>query len=189
MNTEKWNVLIVDDEEQVHCVTKLVLKEFLFENKEIDLISAYSAKEAKEILEKRDDIAIIFLDVVMEEDHSGLDLIKYIRKTLQNAFIRIVLRTGQPGMAPENEVINNYDINDYRVKTEFTSEKMYTVITSCLRDYKQLISLDAEREKLEKQLETHRGSKIQSITITSGNKKESYTLNIQDKNNTPEVDC
>ena len=53
---EKWKVLIVDDEEMVHFVTKLALKKFVFENKSIEFFDAHSGNEAIEILEKNPDI-------------------------------------------------------------------------------------------------------------------------------------
>ncbi|MGL5270842.1 MAG: response regulator, partial [Selenomonadaceae bacterium] len=111
-----WRILIVDDEEQVHVVTRLVLQGFTFEGKGIELISAFSAAEARQILAQTEDIALVLLDVVMERDDAGLQLVRYIRETLGNKMIRIILRTGQPGAAPEANVIVDYDINDYREK-------------------------------------------------------------------------
>ena len=94
-------VLIVDDEEEVHVVTKLVLNNFIFEGKRIEILSVYSANEAKEILEKHEEIALILLDVVMERADAGLELVKYIREVMKNNLVRIVSRTGQSYEAPE----------------------------------------------------------------------------------------
>jgi len=111
--TDTWKVLVVDDEDDVHQMTKVVLDDFIFENKPLEILNVNSAKEAKQILAEYPDIAVILLDVVMETSDAGLNLVGYIRKTLKNRFVRIVLRTGQPGYAPEKEVIRKYDINDY----------------------------------------------------------------------------
>ena len=113
-----WKVLIVDDEPEVHAVTKLALSDFEFQNKRLEFISAYSGAEAKQLIDEHSDAAIVLLDVVMETDDAGLQVAKYIRETAQNNHIRIILRTGQPGQAPERQVIVNYDINDYKSKTE-----------------------------------------------------------------------
>ena len=135
-NSNFWKILIVDDESEVHQSSKLLLKNFTFEDKPLTFFSAYSAAEAKQLMAKHPDIAIIFLDVVMEEDHAGLKLVEYIRQVLKNHSVRIILRTGQPGQAPEAEVILNYDINDYQTKVELTYEKLIYTVTTGLRSYR-----------------------------------------------------
>jgi response regulator RpfG family c-di-GMP phosphodiesterase len=146
---EPWNVLIVDDEEQVHSITKLVLDRYLFEGRKLRFYHAYSAKDAREILSTHDDIALVLLDVVMESDQAGLLLAKYIRQELNNKFTRIVLRTGQPGQAPEESVIADYDINDYKDKTELTATKLKTLMYSTLRSYRDIVALEENRRGLE----------------------------------------
>ncbi len=119
-----WKVLVVDDDEQVHQVTKLALSTFKFQNRRLELICALSGQEARDIVDKHDDIALALIDVVMETEHAGLDLVKYIREETQNQKIRLVLRTGQAGQAPEDLVIQNYEIDDYKEKTELTTQKI-----------------------------------------------------------------
>ena len=110
---DPWVVMIVDDDVAVHQVTQLVMADFEFAGRRVLFLDAYSAAEARELLKSRNDVALILLDVVMEHEHAGLDLAKYIREELGNTHSRIVLRTGQPGQAPEEHVIRTYDINDY----------------------------------------------------------------------------
>ncbi len=126
---------------------------FKFEGKAIAFISAYSSKEAKKILNEVDDIAVVFLDVVMEEEDAGLQLVRYIREDLQNNLLRIILRTGQPGQAPEERVIIDYDINDYKTKTELTVQKLFTSLVSALRSYKDLVIIEKNRQGLHKIVE------------------------------------
>jgi response regulator RpfG family c-di-GMP phosphodiesterase len=146
---EPWKVLVVDDDAEVHLVTKAVMVDYRFEGRELQFISAYSADEAREILKKEENIALILLDVVMETDHAGLDCVKFIREELENDVVRIVLRTGQPGQAPEKNVIINYDINDYKSKTELTSQKLFTIITSSLRSYSHILTINKNKQALE----------------------------------------
>jgi response regulator RpfG family c-di-GMP phosphodiesterase len=148
-----WRVLVVDDDEEVHVITKLVLRDYELENRKIELLSAYSAKEAKSILRNEADIAVILLDVVMETDDAGLKLAKWIREDLENALVRIILRTGQPGAAPEKKVITDYEINDYKSKTEITDIKLYTAITVALRGYRDLKIIRRSKEGFEKIVE------------------------------------
>lgn len=150
---ESWKLLIVDDEPEVHAVTSLALKGFRFDGKPLQLLHSYSGKEAVETLRQQPDIAIVLMDVVMETDHAGLDAVRAIRKDLGNSFVRIVLRTGQPGQAPEREIVTNYDINDYKEKTELTAKKLFTMVYTVLGYYRQLQTVDAHRIGLQKLVE------------------------------------
>lgn len=145
-----WKVLIVDDEKSVHDVTRLALNDFSYEGIGLHFFHAYSAAEAKDILLNEEDIALAIIDVVMEEEHAGLNLINYIRNDLKNRILRIVLRTGQPGQAPEREVLSQYDINDYKEKTELTSQKLYSTIFTSIRSYRDISALEATRHGLER---------------------------------------
>jgi CheY-like chemotaxis protein len=147
---EPWNILIVDDEPGVHDVTKLVLGNFRFEQRPLKFFHAYSGAEARTLLKDIPDLALVLLDVVMEHETAGLDLVKHIRADLQNHFVRIVLRTGQPGQAPEQDVIANYDINDYKDKTELTAQKLYTTLYATLRAYRDVMIIEQQKRGLER---------------------------------------
>ncbi|MER2493743.1 HD domain-containing phosphohydrolase [Catenovulum sediminis] len=137
-----WKVLIVDDDDFIHQVTKLVLKDLTIEGMSLEVYSAHNTSEAKRLLQQTPDFALAFVDVVMETDHAGLELIKWIRKELQNFSIRLVLRTGQAGTAPEEQVISEYDINDYKEKTELTARKLTTCAYASIRAYRDIISIE-----------------------------------------------
>lgn len=145
-----WRILVIDDDESVHQITRLVLADALVENRKLELVSAYSSVEAKEILLQDSDFCMAFVDVVMETDHAGLELVEWIRKDLGNQAIRLVLRTGQAGSAPEATVIKQFDINDYKEKTDFTSGKMITSVYAAIRGYRDITtiqrSLDAFKQ-------------------------------------------
>jgi signal transduction histidine kinase len=143
-----WKVLICDDDRSVHVVTKLALDEFKFAGKGLEIISAFSGAEGIKILEQHPDIAVILQDVIMETNDAGLQAVKYIREVLQNSLVRIILRTGQPADYPESSVILNYDINDYKSKTELTEQKLFTALVSSLRAYSTMINLAESRQKL-----------------------------------------
>jgi PAS domain S-box-containing protein len=148
-----WKVIIVDDDEEIHEVTRFALTGFVFKNKPLTFFSAYSVEEAKSLFKAHPDTALVFLDVVMEENDSGLQLVKYIRHTLKNNIVRIILRTGQPGEAPEEEVIVNYDINDYKLKVELTQRKLFVTMIAGLRAYYDLMTIDVNKTALTQTLE------------------------------------
>ncbi len=144
-----WRVLIVDDDQGVHLSTRFAFKEFRFGGRSIEFESAYSAKEAREALPLAQPFACILLDVVMESENAGLDLVHYIRRELHDETTRIILRTGQPGHAPELKVVQDYDINDYREKSRSTSDHLHTALTAALRSYQQLMTIQENRKGLE----------------------------------------
>ncbi|WP_413207336.1 DUF3369 domain-containing protein [Rhodospirillum sp. A1_3_36] len=147
-----WSILIVDDDEEVHSVTRLALDSFTFRSRPLAFTSAYSASEAMALLEAMDEVAIILLDVVMESDDAGLRVVRFTRDKLGNQSTRIILRTGQPGQAPEHDLIVEYDINDYKSKTELTLSKLYTMMVSSLRSFEQIQALQTNRHALRRLL-------------------------------------
>jgi len=144
-----WKILIVDDEPDVHHATMFALQGVLVQGRHLSFLHAYSAREASELLATVDDIAVILLDVVMEREDAGLALVHHIRNELKLTDTRIVLRTGQPGYAPELEAIRDYDINDYRTKSELTRSKLFAVVTAAVRSYEQIRTITASRRGLE----------------------------------------
>lgn len=147
---ETWKVLIVDDDPEIHSVTQLALSDLVVLGKNLEYIHAYSGRDACQLIEEHDDIVLVLLDVVMETDDAGLNVVKHIRENLYRQDIRIVLRTGQPGYAPEESVIKDYDINDYKTKTELTRRKLVTTVYAAIRSYQQIHSVNQNRIGLEK---------------------------------------
>ncbi|GAB2877512.1 EAL domain-containing protein [Uliginosibacterium flavum] len=144
-----WRVLIVDDDPDVHTTTTFALRGTEILGRTITFLHADSAAQARELLSNDYDIAVILLDVVMEEDDSGLKLVRTIRDELGMGETRIILRTGQPGYAPEMDAIRDYDINDYKTKSELTRNKLFTALTSAIRSYRQIRTINANRRGLD----------------------------------------
>ncbi|MGR8932219.1 MAG: HD domain-containing phosphohydrolase [Gammaproteobacteria bacterium] len=149
----KWKLLIVDDEPDIRTLTRISLRDFVFANRSLEFIEAASAAEAIQLLQAHNDIAVTLIDVVMETDDAGLKLVEYIRKELGNLMIRIVIRTGQPGVAPERYVIDHFDIDDYKDKTELTAGRLYATVRSALKAYKDLQTINTNRLGLERVLQ------------------------------------
>lgn len=145
----KWKVAVIDDDRAVHEGTRFALSDYSLNGQPLEILSAYSAAEGRELMRAHPDIAAVLLDVIMETDEAGLDLVEFIRNELKNETVRIILRTGQPGQAPERRVIVDYDINDYKAKTELTADKLFTSLTAALRSYQQLERMVQTRRGLE----------------------------------------
>lgn len=184
-NLQRWKVLIVDDDPDVHVITKTVLKNFTYEHKSLELLSSYDAPQTLEALKTHPDIALILLDVVMEQDDTGLRLVKTIRKELHNHMVRIVLRTGQPGFAPETDVIVNYDIDDYKEKTELTSQKLYTTVITALRTVNNMQKVQHSKMQTLSEMISNIAHQwrqpLSVISTTTGNIKVKSDLNLLDK--------
>ncbi|MFY7958891.1 MAG: EAL domain-containing protein [Elsteraceae bacterium] len=145
---DPWLILVVDDDLDIHHATQFALYGVTIFDRRVRLLHAHSAQQAIDILKSEPNIAIVLLDVVMDTDSSGLDLVRYIREDLKRGAVRIILRTGQPGFAPELEVIRRYDINDYRTKVELTRTRLLTTLTTAIRSYLQIEVIEASRRGL-----------------------------------------
>jgi len=148
-----WKLFIVDDDKDIHEITKLALKDLKFKDKSISFVSAYSAREAIAYLKENPLFAIVLLDIGMETNDAGLDVATFIREQLKDNLTRIIIRTGQPGDVPEQDIIDNYDINDYKSKTELTVEKLFTSIRTAIAQYDQINELANLNQDLEKRIE------------------------------------
>ncbi len=143
-----WRVMIIDDDEDVHSTTTFALGNLDMQQRPLEFVHAYSAGQARELLKHEAEIAVILLDVVMEQDDAGLHLVRYIRETLKLHDVRIILRTGQPGYAPEIDAIRDFDINDYKTKSELTRIKLFTTVTAAIRSYEQIRKINDSRRGL-----------------------------------------
>lgn len=146
---EPWRVMIIDDDADVHSATVLALSNMPIQQKPLAFLHAYSAAEAREVLAAEKNVAVILLDVVMEREDAGLQLVRYIREVLKLSEVRIILRTGQPGYAPEMDAIRDFDINDYKSKAELTRIKLYTAVTAAIRSYQQIRAINDNRRGLD----------------------------------------
>ncbi len=147
---EFWKILIVDDDRDVHETTLFALRDTEIFGRGLEFHHAYSAAEGISLLEKHRDMALILLDAVMESDDSGLKAVRVIREEMKREDVRIILRTGQPGQVPELKTITEYDINDYKSKSELTRNKLLTAIIAAIRSWIQLQRLSKSRDGLEK---------------------------------------
>ncbi|MEM7351551.1 MAG: AAA family ATPase [Acidobacteriota bacterium] len=143
MNPARHRILIVDDEEDVHAITRLSLRGLRYRERRLEFLSATTGREAVEVMRRQPGIAVLLLDVVMESEHAGLEACRIIRNELANPFVRILLRTGQPGAAPEKKVIETYDIDGYLAKGELTSMRLYTAVRTSLKAHGELMDLEA----------------------------------------------
>ncbi|WP_082552008.1 PAS domain-containing protein [Massilia sp. Root351] len=148
-----WRVLIVDDDVDVHVVTKFSLSNACFQGRRLSFLHAYSGDEALHILRTTPDVALVLLDVIMETSEAGLKVARQIRDELHNKLVRIVLRTGQPGQALEHSIILDYDINDFWCKSDLTTRKLFTTVISSLRGYANLVEADRHLAELQAQLD------------------------------------
>lgn len=144
-----WKVLITDDEDDVHQATKFALRDIKILGRNLEFFDAYNSEQTLQILQDVPDIAVLLLDVVMETSNAGLDLVPVIRNEMKQRDVRIILRTGEPNQAPEMDVIRDYDINDYKLKSDLTQKKLYATLTSAVRSYKQLMTIENSKKGLD----------------------------------------
>lgn len=144
-----WKVIIVDDDNFVHRMIKEINNNLSFEGKRIEFYSAYTSEEAIKLLNENKDIALVLLDVFLEEKDSGLHLVKHIREDIKDTDVRIVLMTDKGSMSLQEEVILHYDINGYENKSDLFSKKMNTIILSSLRSFRDINRINNNRVAME----------------------------------------
>lgn len=135
---QSYNILSVDDEQTIHEITNIALSSFIFDDAKLNIVSVNSAKEAKEYLKNNEDISLILLDIVMETNMAGFDVVKYVREDLKNNKTRIVIRTGQAGSLSEEQTMKNFDVDGYTEKTDLSVTKLFSIVYSSLRAYRDI---------------------------------------------------
>ncbi len=146
--SETHRVLVVDDEPDVFAISKLSLRKLRYKDRPVELVHCSSGSEAIALMREHPETAVILLDVVMESDSAGLDACRTIREELGNRLVRVLLRTGQPGVAPEKKAIDDYDIDGYLLKTELTSTRLYAAVRTAIKAHEELVELERHRELL-----------------------------------------
>ena len=58
----QWKVAIIDDDPAVHEGTRFALSDYNLSGQGIDILSAYSATDGRELLRQHPDLAVILLD-------------------------------------------------------------------------------------------------------------------------------
>ncbi|MEO5341172.1 MAG: DUF3369 domain-containing protein [Magnetococcus sp. MYC-9] len=153
LRVNPWRLLVVDDEPDIISLTRISLSDFHFDGRPLEIVQAASGFQAQQLLTLDGAFAVVLIDVVMESPDAGLLLVEFIRNHLQNRTMRLIIRTGQPGFAPEKRVIDAYDIDDYKEKTELTAWKLYTTVRTAIKSYRDLTAIAANRRGLERILE------------------------------------
>ena len=143
-----WKVLVVDDNPDVHAATDYALKDVSIFGRPLKTISAHSVDEAIVRAEEHEDIAVSMIDVVMETDDAGMKLVKALRNK-GFSDMRLVLRTGYPGYAPELAVVTDYEIDGYHTKDELTRTRLISLLTTSIRAYDSIRAMSRSREGLE----------------------------------------
>ncbi|HKK90321.1 MAG TPA: response regulator [Desulfobacteraceae bacterium] len=172
-----WKILIIDDEDSIHDIITTVLADFTYDNRPVVFINAFSGKEAKALFNQHPDTALLLVDVVMETEDSGLNFVRHVRETLKNSLVQISIVTGQPGQAPEADVIAKYRINTYTSKTEMTSQKLISTVTTSLRTYKLSTELAQELQKRKKA-----EKKLQKLNLELEERVRERTLQLEASN-------
>jgi signal transduction histidine kinase len=176
-------VLLVDDEQDIHAMFRLAIQNMDVENRSLHLLEASSATEAKIILDEHPDLALVLLDVVMETEQAGLELVRYIRQNLNNRLVQIVLITGQPGYAPERQVVIDYDINGYRLKSELSADKIFVSVYTAIRTYNGLLCIVQHQFLLMMLLQDNQAKT--RIAETANKAKGNFLINMSHEIRTP----
>ena len=140
MKTDKWRVLIVDDEPELHVLTTTVLKDFMFEGKSLEFVSAHNELEISEALESDQDYAIIITDIIREEIDSGFKLIARIRSDSRFDNTYLIIRSGSLGLLSMRQAATDYDVDYINEKANFSTSIFFSVFTIGIRTYRKRLN-------------------------------------------------
>ncbi|MFM2343297.1 MAG: hypothetical protein RLZZ592_2950, partial [Pseudomonadota bacterium] len=158
-------ILAVDDDPVFRRSIAFALDGYRFQGREVELLQAGSVAEARAQLERHPDIGVILLDVVMEQDDAGLQLVRQVRGDLDRQDVRIILLTGQPGLAPMHDVMRDLDVDEYWHKTELGSERLEALLNANLRSHQSIMREQQGRRRFERLLQAvDRANRIQDLT-------------------------
>lgn len=183
--TRTWKVLSVEDNVAFQNTLELSLKNMEVFGQKIEFLKANNLAEASLILANHNDIIVVLMDVVMETDDAGLRLVRTIRDVMGNNLVRIILLTGQPGMAPQHNVMQDYDLDDYWCKSDLTHDRLYTLLTANIRSWLRISETMRARKGLQMIVDSSRQllSRYEMNTFSEQMLKELEQLfNITDGN-------
>jgi diguanylate cyclase (GGDEF)-like protein len=150
-----WEILLVDNNAKLHDIVEKSFDEIFINNKKVKMLHAHNAQEAKKLLEKNADIAIAFIDIAMQTPEAGLELVNYIRHTLYNTSMRIIIIDSDDSPIPASDIIDHYDINDYKDKRCIESQRLFITIRTAIKQYQQLKDLQDKRDEIYKKMTTN----------------------------------
>ncbi len=142
--TSAWRVLVVDDDPCVLDVTQMTLEGMTVDGNPLSLTLLASASDALGALGQQT-FALVIVDVVMETQRAGLELVEALRADRRHALTQIVVRTGEPAACPEAVVVSDFEINDYWPKTEMRASRMRASIAGLIRAHATALRLDQQR--------------------------------------------
>ena len=147
-----WKVLVVDPEEEVHSLTRRALRDMQFGDRGVEVLNAYSAKEALDLIAGHKDIAVAIIDMLLKQERTGIDLVHTIRRELKEKLLRIILHAEEDNGTPEEGLIVDYDINDYKGAREFSAGKLRSALISAFRSYQDLRTISHLNKSLERKV-------------------------------------
>ncbi|WP_374512343.1 hypothetical protein [Niveibacterium sp.] len=133
-NEAGWVVLVVDDDADVHAVTRMALHHFLFMGRPLQLVDCFSAREALAILPTLPDLALILLDVVMESEDAGTRLARTIRATPRYDHVQIIIRTAAGGYGGRG-AFRDIPIHAFVWQSEVSKTRLESLVSSALAAY------------------------------------------------------
>lgn len=143
-----WKVAVIDDDDSVRAITRLALAPLKVDGRPLRLLEAASAAEGIALFAAHPDIALGLVDMVMEDPSAGLKVVDAVRGAQANHKVRLVVRTGQPGHLLEERIVRDYEVNDYREKTELSAQKLRSVATNAIRAYRDLDRIESDYRAL-----------------------------------------
>jgi len=143
----QWKILIIDSSDEFCNKVIKSIKDFKFEDKNIEVIHTNTYQSSISTIISNPDITLAFIDTDVENEKDGLKIVSYIRNTLKDNNIKLIVLADN--LDNEYNVILNYNVNDYRIKKKLTDKRIFAAIISKLRSYHDTLKTIQLKNKLE----------------------------------------
>ncbi len=134
-NNRTWKILIVDDEQDIHKIIKMIFDNHKIDDMNLEIFSACNSDEAIFLLKENSDIAVALVDIVMETEDAGINCVRRIRNELKNDKIRLILKTGYPSQIPGPEILEAFDISMFKQETDLTTQIIIEMICTSIKEF------------------------------------------------------
>lgn len=131
-----WQILLVDDEPDMHAITTLTLSELRWGGRGLAFSSAYTISEAKELLAKNT-YAAMLVDVQIDGEDAAQLLTEYLRREVGEPATRVIVRSGDHNYSPAWLRDPAMDVAAFVDKSLGTVERLRSTLTEALIDFDQ----------------------------------------------------
>ncbi len=146
-----WSVLVVDDDPVVRHLTRENLRGVDVDGLPLEIDACENTDAARKLIAATE-YALIIMDVAIETEFAGLDLVEELKRSPGVGFTQVVVQSATPMTERSGRQAGMSGIADYWRKGEIAPLRMQVLVRGLVRAYATARSLHAEQLYLRKLL-------------------------------------